>query len=172
MPKVSLNNMLVIELHILSQGGCHLFRVSKIGAFYQVRKASIKTFHHAIGLGMFGRDQAMFNVQPRTGLVKPMVAGWLAFTVGGKAVGKLLAIIGQDDTDVHGAFLMQAPDKGSGRLCAFVMDDFQVDPAGCPVDSHQQVTLLRVIGHVGQVLDVDMDIARLIVLEGLGFVGF
>ena len=41
----------------------------------------IETFHHAIGLWVFGFDQTMLNIFCLAHLIKRMLAGWFAFTV-------------------------------------------------------------------------------------------
>ena len=68
--------------------------------------APVETPHHPIRLWVFGRDQPMPNAKTSTHLVKPMVSGGFALTLGGKPVGELLAIIGQDSRDSEGAFFV------------------------------------------------------------------
>ena len=42
-----------------------------------------------------------------------------------------------------------------------------MDPARGAIDGDVQVAFLLLVGHLGQVLDVDVHVARLIVFEGL-----
>lgn len=42
------------------------------------------------------------------------------------------------------------------RFSFLVVSHFQVDPAGGPVNGDQQITLLEIIGHWGQVFDVQV----------------
>jgi hypothetical protein len=48
-----------------------------------------------------------------------------------------------------------------------MLTHLQINPAGCPVNSHEEITLLVFVRHLGKVFDVNMNVARLIVLERL-----
>ena len=88
-------------------------------------------------------------------------------------VGESLAVVGQDPGYLHrcctGQITQEAARIGGG-LCWI---DADKDPACRPVDGNKEVTPPVLIGHLRQVFDVDMQIARLICLEGrvcwLGF---
>ena len=56
---------------------------------------AIETLNHAIGLRVFGLDQTVLNAFCLTYLIKRMLAGGFAFSVGDKAIRKLFTIIRQ-----------------------------------------------------------------------------
>ena len=122
MSEVTLDDVLVVKRPVVLQGSCHFLGIGKISSVYPLRNVPVKTLHHAVGLGRFGRDQAVLNVQPCTDLVKRMVARGL--TIRREAVGEFLTVIGQNDFDVHRTLLMQAADKSCSGFRAFVMDHF------------------------------------------------
>ena len=122
MSEITLDDVLVVKRPVVLQRGCHFLSIGKIRGVHQLSNTPVKMLYHAIGLGMFGRDQAVLNVQPCTDLVKRMVARGL--TIRREAVGEFLTVIGQNDFDVHRTLLMQAADKSCSGFRAFVMDHF------------------------------------------------
>ena len=100
MSEITLDDVLVVKRPVVLQRGCHFLSIGKIRGVHQLSNTPVKTLHHAIGLGVFRRDQAVLNVQPCTGLVKRMAARGLTLTLRREAVGELLAVVGQDDLDV------------------------------------------------------------------------
>lgn len=132
-----------------------------------VTHAAIETLHHAVGLRPVRRDQAMFDAMPVTEPIHPVPAAGLTLTARGEAIGKGLPVICQQDPDPERCPLTNVLQKGIGILCGLMLANLQVDPARRAVDRHEEIALVVFIGHLGQMLDVDMDIARLIGLEGL-----
>lgn len=55
-------------------------------------------------------------------------------------------------------------------ITGLVVVNAQINPAGGAVYRHKQIAMLRFIGHLGQVFDVNVDKTRLVVFEG--FEGF
>ena len=56
------------------------------------------------------------------------------------------------------------------RLCAscgFILLDSNKDPAGGSVNGHKQVAAARLIGHLGQVLHIHVQVTWLVALERL-----
>ena len=93
MTEVALNDVLVIQRCIVRQGCGHFFRIVEIRGLHQQRNTPVKAFHHAVGLGMLGRNQTVFNVQSSAGFVKRMVASRFAFAIDREAVSELFAVI-------------------------------------------------------------------------------
>ena len=85
-----------------------------------------------------------------------------------KAIGKTLVIVGEQGFYLDRAVLQHLLEKRLGAARRFVAADFNIDPAGCPVDGHKQIAALRFIGHLRQVFIIDVQITRLIALEGFG----
>ena len=98
--------MMVVQLQILGQGRLHFIRIGETGRLNHMGNTPVKPFHHAVGLGVSGRDQPVLNAKACAYLVKCMISGGFTFTLGGKPVSELLAIIGQDRLNPDGAFFV------------------------------------------------------------------
>jgi len=59
----------------------------------------------------------MFDVVVGTDPIEGVGTGWLALTGGAEAVGKRLAIVGEDLVDDEGSLVDQAPEKAAGGGC-------------------------------------------------------
>lgn len=111
----------------------------------------------------------MFNVQGLAQLIKLMVARSMALTTGKQPDGELLAIVSQDFLHLDWASLMHGVQKrasGSGRLVAL---DLNEHPARGTVNGHERIAPVCFVGHMGQVLDIDVNKHRRVAFEG--FVG-
>lgn len=86
-----------------------------------------------------------------------MVARGLALTAGKQPVGELLAVVGQNFLHLYRTSLVQSVQKrasGSGRLVAL---DLNEHPARGAVNGHKQIAPAGLVGHQGQVFDIDVD---------------
>ena len=134
----------------------------------------IETFHHAIGLRMFGFDQTMFNAFSLTYLIKKMLTARFAFAFSAKAVRKLLTIIRQHLGNDKRRLLDQPLQKPFGAASAFIGQDFQINSACRPADGDKQILAPGFISHLREILDVHMHKAGRVVLESfaLGWLCF
>ena len=64
--------------------------------------------------------------------------------------------------------ITRAFEEGAGMVGAFGRQDLDVDPARGAVDGGEEVLAAVLIGHLGQVLHIDVHEARFVVLERLG----
>ena len=133
-----------------------------------IRDSSIEALHHAVGLRGPGPRQAMFDAQGQAQLVELVLPRRLAIPGAEQAVGELLAVVGQDLADPDRTGLVQSVQEGLGRRRRLVGLDGQVNPAAGPVDGHEQVASGGLVPHLGQVLHIHVQVARLVGLEGLG----
>src|SRR5215218_9094713 len=86
----------------------------------------------------------------------------------GEGGGKAATVIGQHMGEAEGKGRGGLAEKGDGALLGLVVLDGEVDGAGAPVDGDIEVALAPLaIGalQLGQVLDVNMDEAEVVVLE-------
>ena len=137
--------------------------------FEHIGNAPIEALDHAIGSGRAWFGQAMFNAQGLAQLIKLMVARGLALTAGKQPVGELFAVVGQYFLHLDWARLVHGVQKrasGSRRLVALNLNKY---PARGAVNGHKQITPAGLVGHLGQVFDIDVDEPRLVAFEG--FVG-
>ena len=93
-------------------------------------------------------------------------AGFLIFGLGSETVGELAAVVGEQFDDLDGAG--SAPWPGNRRSAlALIGIDFNEYPACSTVDRYEQIAPCRLVRHLWQVLDIDVDEAEFLVLEGL-----
>ncbi len=81
---------------------------------------AIETLNHAIGLRVFGLDQTVLNAFCLTYLIKRMLAGGFAFSVGDKAIRKLFTIIRQHPGDDKRRLLDELLQKSFGATSTFI----------------------------------------------------
>ena len=127
----------------------------------------IKTLHHAVGLRMARTYKSVFNTMLCTSDVEGMMPGWLALTSRSESIREAFAIIGQHLANLEGCLADEMMEKGPGITCRLAGADLQVDPTRCPVDSDVQIASSGLIGHLRQVLDIDVHKPWFVVLEGL-----
>ena len=150
--------------------------------------ASVEPLDHAVGLRMLWRGEAVFDAQVTAQLIELVLAGGRAVAQAEQAVGELFAArhwartngavngsLGENGADLHraGPFeIAQEPSRIGGGL-GFA--DAHEDPAGRPVDGHEQVAprvrrencppdsfLIRLTtSHLRQILDVHLQIAQI-----------
>jgi len=106
------------------------------------------------------------------GLIEDVLASGLALAGGAKAVGELLAVVGQhgvNDERCLGVQAFQAAGDGGGGLVGL---DLEIDPAAGPVDGGDQIAMFGLVGYPGQVLHVHVHKARFVILERIRQRGF
>ncbi len=69
-----------------------------------VGDASVEAFDHAVGLRDSRLDQVVFDVVASADPIEGMGTGWLALAGGAEAVGKFLAVVGEDLADRGGGY--------------------------------------------------------------------
>jgi len=160
---------MVVDVGILHQGPFQVLTAAEAGGFEDLGDPTVEAFDHPVGLRAFGWDEAVLDAMALAGLVEKVAAGRFTFPGGAEAVGKLLAVVGQDLGDVEGGLGDQAVEEGGGDLGFLGGMDLQVDPTTGPVDGDEEVTAPALVGHLGQVLDVDVDEPGFVVLEAFLF---
>jgi len=91
-------------------------RIEAVGT-QDIGNAAIEVFDHAVGLRPSGLDQAVFDTVIGADPIKGVVAGREALTGGAEAVGKRLAIAGEDLADDEGSLVDQALEETAGGDC-------------------------------------------------------
>ena len=131
-----------------------------------IANAPIEALHYPVGLGRPGLGQPVLDAKFRAQPVELMFSSGLALARGKQAVCELFAVVRQQLDDpqraglVHG---LQETACARGRLVTF---NHHEHPARGPVDGHEQVAAPGLIGHLRQILDVHVQVARLVCLEG------
>ena len=98
---------------------------------------------------------------------KRMTPGGIAFAGGAAAIGKFLAVIGQDLLHPEGRFSDESLEKGGRISRRFLAEHRHIHPARGAIDADEQLAMGGLVGQLRQLLDIDMDKPRLIILKGL-----
>jgi hypothetical protein len=98
----------------------------------------------------------MLNAQGLAQLVKLMVTHGLALTACKQPVGELLAVVGQNFLHLDRTSLVQGIEKRVGRCCRLVALNLHKHPACGAINSDKQIASAGLIGHLGQVFDIDV----------------
>ena len=107
----------------------------------------------------------MLNAQGFAQLVKLMIAARPTLTRGKQTVSEFFAVVRQQLDDLDGARFVQRIQEGFGTGGCFVSLDGYKDLARGPVDSHKQIAPFGLIGHLRQVLDIQVQIPFLLGLK-------
>ena len=159
-------NMVVVQLQIVQQSGLQVGPAIETGLLKQLVDAPVESLNHAVGLRVARRCQAMFGGQSCAGDVESMLAaGFLVF--GGETVSKLRAVVGEDLADLDGRSQLEPTQEIDAARLGHVAVDVHENPARRTVDGDEQVASRGLVRHLRQVLDVDVDEAGFVVLEGL-----
>ena len=104
--------------------------------------------------------------QRGTGLIEGVVAAWL-LVCRSEAVGKLRTVICQDFADLDRWRKLKPTQVADAAFVRHVAIDVHENPAGGTVDGHEQIAARSFIGHLWQVLDIDVNQARFVALKPL-----
>jgi hypothetical protein len=135
-------------------------------ALQDVLDPAIEAFDHTIGLRVHRRGQAMLDTEVDAEAVEIVVAGGPPAAKSEQTIGELLAVVGEHTGDRHrrGAFQIAQKTAGVGSSLGWV--NAHEDPSRGAVDGHEQIPAAALVGHLRQVFHVDMQVARLVGLEG------
>ena len=128
--------------------------------------AAIAARDPAVSLRMTGLDEAVIDAVAIAGAVAAMTPGGITFTGGAEAIGKFLAVIGQDLLHREGRLREESLQK-TGRIHGgFLAEHLHLHPARGAIDADAQIAMGVFVRHPRQLLDIDRDEARLIILKG------
>src|SRR6185369_3612317 len=97
---------------------------------------------------MPGLDQAMLNAMSGANFIKHMITGRYPLASGAEAVGKLLAVIGENFSNDEWSLLNQIFQKPLCGIGRFRGSDLHIDPPRCTVNSDKQILPAGFIGHL------------------------
>jgi hypothetical protein len=163
-----LDELVVVEPDIAFERLLQIVPALEVPRTEHLGDASVEAFDHAVGLGSSDRCQAVLDAQCLAELVKAVISRRLALSRGEQSVGELLAVVGEDRADPKGCGGVQALEKSRRRACRLVAHQADIDPTCRPVDRDEGVAALILILHLRQILHVDVNKPRLVVLEALG----
>ena len=115
---------------------------------------------------MTGLDEAVIDAVAIAGAVAAMTPGGITFTGGAEAIGKFLAVISQDLLHREGRLREESLEKGGRMSRRFLAEHLHLHPARGAIDADEQIAMGVFVRHPRQLLDIDRDEARLIILKG------
>ena len=160
-------NLIVVDSGVLQQGLFEFCPTLEAGGLDDFGDAPIEAFHHTVGLGASGWNEAVLHQMLAASLIEQVPPCRFSFPGGTETIGELFAIIREGLGDFEGGFVDQAIEESGSDLGFLGVMDFEIDPAGSPVDGGEQVTSLGFVGHLGKVFDINVDESWFIILESL-----
>ena len=157
---------MIIDLEIAFQSPVEIFGGVEVGGGEDLADPPVEALDHPVGLGVTRGDQSVFDMVFGTGLIEGVLTTGLVVTLE-EAIGELGAVVGQEFGEGEGGFGPKLFEKGGGTSRRLFRMDLQVHPAGGSIDGDKQVPPLGFSWKLRQILDIDMDKAGFIVLEGL-----
>ena len=167
MVECALRDAVVVGVDVVGERGLELCGRFEAGLGNDLGDAAVEAFDHAVGLWVARGREAMLDLKAFAAFVEGMPARG-GSGLAGEAVGELAAVIGQDLADFHRRRLVQTPEEIAAAGLALIGVDVDEHPPRGSVDCNEEVAPAALVGHLGQVLDVDVDEPGLVVLEGLG----
>ena len=167
MAQCALGDVAIVDAGIALQGLRQVLPGAKAVGRQDLADAAVKALEHTVGLGMARRDEAVLDVLCVTDPIAAMLTRRFPLTGRAEPVGGFLAVIGQDVGDLKGGGLEEIGQEALGAGGGLLRQDLNIDPARGAVDGGEQVATLVLVGHLRQVLDIDMHKAGGIVFEGL-----
>lgn len=157
---------MVVKLEIVVQRLLQVSPAIEAGLLQELADAAVKALDHAVCLWMTRWCQAVFYTHAYADLVEHMLAAGL-LVLAGETVRELRAIIGQDFADFDRRSFLEKAEKIDAARISHVVIDVQKNPARGAVNGHEQITARCLVGHLREILDIDVNKARLVVFEGL-----
>lgn len=158
----SLGQMVVVEPSVARQYALQVFAADEVVASQHLFDPTIEAFDHPVGLWPAGSGQPMLDAKRGAQRIEDVLARGCALARGIDAVGELLAVIGQDRADAQRASLDEGSQEGVRGPRTLEGLDLDEHPARGAIDGHKQVAAPILIGHLRQILHVDVNKARLV----------
>ena len=134
--------------------------------FDDVADSIVEALDPTVRLRVLGRSQSVLDAHGQAHRVECMLAR-RRLCGAGEAVGELAAVVGEDRLDPHRRSPLEPTQEVGTALVGLVAVAAHEDPSRGAVDSHEEVAPVGLIGHLRQVLDVDVQEAGLVLFEGL-----
>ena len=168
-----LRELAVVEVDVAQEGLFQVLAAVEAVALQDLLDPAVEALDHAVGLRPHRRREAVLDPEVRAEGVELVLSAGGALAQAEEPVGEGLSVVGQHAGDLHRGRAVQIAQEPScvGRGLRRV--DAHEDPPRGPVDGHEEVAAAILVGHLGQVFDVDVQVAGLVDVEGavrgLGF---
>ena len=151
------------------QRGFQFFARSEVVALQDVFDTTVEALDHAVCLGRSWRGQTVFDIQFGAELVELMLARRSTLAQAEEAIGELFSVVRENRADADRAGTLKIAQEAPGIRSSLCLENADENPPCRPVDGHEEVAARSFVSHLGQILHVDVDIARLVSLEGAVF---
>lgn len=158
---------MVVQSHVAQQRLLQVLCTVEAVASQHIGNAPVKALDHAIGARRSGFGQPVLNAQACAQLIELMFPCGLPGPRGKEAISELLAVVGEHLLNAHRAGLVHGIEKRLGTGRRLVLLDLHEHPARGAVDGHEQVAPTALVLHLRQVLQVQVQVPRLVGLERL-----
>lgn len=156
----------VVEVDVAQDRLREVLAAVEAMALQYVRDSAFEPLDHAIGLPSHPGSVSVLDAKLGSKQVELVLSTGAAFAQTERAVGEGSSVVGQHAGDHHRGRAVdvakEPPRVGRGLR----RTDAHEDRPRRPVDGHEQVAAAVVVGHLGQVFHVNMQMARFLGLEG------
>ena len=156
---------MVIKPDVAVQRDLQLFPRSEMMALKYLLDPTVEAFDHAVCLGRFRRGEAVLDGELGAELVELVLARCSTLAQAKEAISELFSVVCKDRADADRAGTLQVAQEAPGIRRSLCLEDADENPSCCAVDGHEEVAPRRLVGHLGQILHVDVDVAGLVSLE-------
>ena len=163
-----LRQVLVVQQHVAMQCLAQILGAVEPVRLQLLLKHAVEPLYHAVGLRRAGLGEPVFDAQAVAQEFELVLARGVLGAAAEQAVGELLTVVGQDGLDHKRRGLGHLVDEAACSRLHLAPLDRDEHPARCAVDGHERIAARRLVGHLRQVFHIDVDVSRLIGLEGLG----
>ncbi len=111
----------------------------------------------------------MLDTQIRAQRIELVLAGGSASAQAEQTVGELFLVIGKNGADADRTGPLQIAQEPAGIGGRFGLVDADEDPTGGAVDGYEQLAPRGFVSHLREILDVHVQITRLVGFEGRMF---
>ncbi len=163
-----LRQVLVVQPHVPMQRLAQILGAVEAVRLQHLLEPAVEPLDHPVGARRAGLGQPVFDAQAVAQQVEFVVSRGFLGSAAEQPVGELLAVVGEHGLDHERrslGHLVEETARGRRRLAPLDGDEH---PPRRAVDGHEHVAARRLVSHLGQVLHVDVDVSRLVGLEGLG----
>ena len=168
-----MRELAVVEVDVAQEGLLQVLAAVEAMALQDILDPAVEALDHAVRLRPHRRCEAMLDAEFCAEHVELVLACGRALAQAEQPVGESLAVVRQHAGDLHRRRALQVAQEAAGVGRGLRGIDSHEDPARRPVDRHEQIAAAVLVGHLGQILDVDVQVAGFVGLEaamrGLGF---
>lgn len=161
-----LRQLAVVEVDVAQDGLLQVVAALEPMALKNILDATVESLDHAVCLRPHRGCEAVLDAELGAEQVELVLSGSGAFAQAEQPVGEGLSVVGEHPGDLHRGRALQIAQEAARVGRGLRRIDAHEDPARRAVDGYEEISAPILVGHLGQVFHVDMQVAGLICLEG------